>query len=171
MESESYICSRCGEKHFGPPLSYGVAVPYSYEQLSWISKRLRATLTSETCTIGRKHFFIAGNIVCPIIGKPITFSWTVWVSLSDQNFKRSLNLWNTVGRESEPPYFGWLNTLLPGYPSTLNLKTWVHTQMVGIRPLIELEETDHPISIEQRVGMSWERVNEIAEKLHHPTPV
>ncbi len=167
MEAETYVCFRCGETHPGPPLSYGASAPYSYQQLSWFSKRLRARLTSDTCTIGRRHFFIVGNIVCPIIGRNAAFSWTVWVSLSARNFERSLDLWDVQGRESEPPYFGWLNTLLPGYPDTLNLKTSVHTQPVGARPLIELEATDHPLSIDQRGGMSWERVNQIAGMVLH----
>jgi hypothetical protein len=47
----------------------------------------------------------------------------------------------------------------------------VHTQAVGSRPLIELETTDHPLSIEQKVGMSWERVNQIAGILLHAEAV
>jgi hypothetical protein len=43
------------------------------------------------------------------------------VSLSSQNFSRVDSLCDTAGRESEPPYFGWPNTLLPVYRSTLNL--------------------------------------------------
>jgi hypothetical protein len=77
-------------------------------------------------------------------------------------------LWYTPGRESEPPYFGWLSTELFTYPTTtLNLKTSVHTQPVGVRPHIELEATDHPLAIEQREGITWERVQEIAENVMH----
>jgi hypothetical protein len=54
------------------------------------------------------------------------------------------------------------------YPETLNLKTNVYTQPVGVRPFIELEPTDHPLAIEQRTGISWERVQEIAELVLHP---
>ncbi len=51
-----------------------------------------------------------------------------WVTLSEANYERMLELWDTPGREHEPPYFGWLSTELPTYPpSTLNLKTMVHT--------------------------------------------
>lgn len=52
---------------------------------------------------------------------------------------------------------------LPYKPSTLNLKALVHTQPVGERPLIELEETDHPISVEQHRGITMARVQQIAE--------
>jgi hypothetical protein len=89
------------------------------------------------------------------------------VSLSLPNFKRAFQLWEQSGRESEPPYFGWLSSLLPGYPDTLHLKTLVYTREVGRRPRIELEPTDHPLAVEQRRGITWERVQLIAELVLH----
>jgi hypothetical protein len=78
-----------------------------------------------------------------------------------------MQLWETPGRETEPPYFGWLSTLLPGYPDTVQLKTNVHTRAVGRRPFIELEATDHPLAVEQREGITWDRVVEISEIVLH----
>ena len=63
----------------------------------------------------------------------------------------------------EEPYFGWLSTSIPGYPDTLNLKTHVHTRAIGIRPFIELEPTNHPLAIEQREGITLQRVEGIKE--------
>lgn len=63
---------------------------------------------------------------------------------------------------------GWLSTELPLYqPSTLSLKTRVHTQAVGQRPLVELEPADHPLAVEQRTCITLARVQEIAETLLH----
>jgi hypothetical protein len=56
---------------------------------------------------------------------------------------------------------------LPGYPDTVNLKTMVHSREVGRRPFIELEPTDHPLAVEQRQGITWARVQEIAELVLH----
>jgi len=113
------------------------------------------------------YHFIVGNIDIPILEADEVFRWSVWVSLSAQNFRRASDLWYQAGRESEPPYFGWLDTSLPGYPETCGLKTHVHTQPVGQRPLIELEPTDHPLALEQRNGITWDRVQEIAEIVLH----
>ncbi|MFE6856425.1 DUF2199 domain-containing protein, partial [Streptomyces sp. NPDC057674] len=67
-------------------------------------------------------------------------------------------------------YFGWLSTELSLYsPSTINLKTHVHTRPVGHRPRIELEPTDHPLAVEQRTGITLARVREIAETVLHAT--
>jgi hypothetical protein len=96
------------------------------------------------------------------------FEWGVWVSLSQANYLRMLDRYETSDREEEPPYFGWLSTRIPVYePSTLNLKTRVRTQPVGTRPLVEVEPSDHPLAVDQRDGIMVERVREIASTLHH----
>ncbi len=70
------------------------------------------------------------------------------------------------GREQElEPMFGWLSTSIPCYPETINLKTMVHTRSVGVRPYIKLEPTEHPLAIEQREGITIERIKQIAEEL------
>ncbi|MFF0296871.1 hypothetical protein ACFYS8_16970 [Kitasatospora sp. NPDC004615] len=40
---------------------------------------------------------------------------------------------------------------------------------MGQRPLIELEPTDHPLTVEQRAGITRDRVREIAEAVLHST--
>lgn len=125
-------------------------------------------LSSDQCIIDDKHFFVVGNLEIPISGSDERFSWDVWVSLSHKNFARACELWEQEGRESEPPYFGWLSTsLLPCYPDTLSLKANVRTRAVGRRPLVELEPTDHPLALEQREGITLARVQEIAELVLH----
>ncbi len=173
---EGYICSICGQYHQGLPLNYGSPAPALFYTVPEKERSKRVFLSSDQCEIRGKKlldaptYFIAGNINIPIIGTKEIFQWTVWVSLSKENYKKAVKLWNQVSREKEPPYFGWLSTLLPMslYPETLNLKTNVHTRPVGIRPFIELEPTDHPLAVEQRNGISWERVQEITELVLHP---
>lgn len=163
-----YLCSRCGKYHDEPPLSYGFTAPAYWSQEYTADPD--SGLDEELCVIRNEHFFILGNIDIPIAGEDGVFSWTAWVSLSQQNFARAVDLWSTSGRESEPHYFGWLSTELPVYAphSTLQLKTHVHTQPVGERPVIELEPTDHPLAVEQRTGITRDRIRQIAEQVMHP---
>ena len=173
---DGYTCNICGQYHEGLPLNYGSPAPALVLSLSEKEQKKRVLLSSDQCEVlGKKFFdekayFIAGNIDIPIIGSTEFFRWTVWVSLSKENYKKTSKLWNKSGREKEHPYFGWLSTSLPLYlyPETLNLKTHVHTQPVGIRPYIELEPTDHPLAVEQNTGISRERIQEIAELVLHP---
>jgi len=66
------------------------------------------------------------------------------------------------------PFFGWLNTALPFYGDTLNLKTMVHLRDDGLRPLVIVEPTDHPLAVAQREGISTETVEEMVSALLHP---
>lgn len=105
-----------------------------------------------------------------MIGSQDVFSWGLWVSRSRDNFARALEVWNTEGREAEKPYFGWLSTELALYsPGTTNLKTKAHTRPAGKRPFIELEPTHHPLAVEQRTGITQDRVREIAVAVLHPS--
>lgn len=167
MTTEGYICSRCGESHGDLPISYGASAPAHWYQLPPEERGRRALLSSDRCVIDDKYFFVVGNVEIPLIGEGINFVWSVWVSLSGNNFRRANELSETKGRESEPPYFCWVSTELPCYPSTLELKARLHTRPVGERPLVELEQTEHPLAVEQRRGITLARVREIAECVMH----
>jgi hypothetical protein len=124
---------------------------------------------SDMCVIRGESFFIRGLIRVPIIGDDRHFEWGVWVSLSEENFLRTGDLWETEGREDSEPMFGWLSTALPTFDeSTLHLKTMAHTQPVGLRPLIEVEPTQHQLAIEQRDGVTWDALVRRVERLLHP---
>lgn len=163
-----YQCRVCGRYHEELPLHYGAAAPLYFYSIPERERASRAVLSSDQCIVDGQYYFIVGNLDIPVIGSDQVFSWDVWVSLSQVNFERATQLWNQPGRESEPPYFGWLSTQIDIYPDTISLKTMVHTRPVGVRPFIELEPTDHPLAVEQRTGITWERVQEIAERLLHP---
>lgn len=160
-----YRCSRCGEWHDEIPFAFHVPEP-----AAWLPEHEAdgdSWLEEELCVEG-EHFFIRGRIRIPVVGAEHDFEWGVWTSLSRDNFARTLEVWDRKGREAEPPMFGWLTVDLPAYgPSTLNLATMVHTQPLGLRPLVVLEPTDHPLSVEQREGITLARVQEIAEQNLH----
>ena len=63
--------------------------------------------------------------------------------------------------------FGWLNAWLKPYPEMINLKTRAHLRDHGLRPLIQVEPTDHPLALEQRNGISIDRVAEIYATMMH----
>ena len=160
-------CSQCGETHDDLPLCYGAESPDVYVSIPEAERSARTELNSDLCIIDQQYYFVLGRVCIPIHGYPDPFVWLVWVSLSQPNFERSLALWETPGRESEPPYFGWLSTQLPVYPSTLNLQTSVHTMPLGERPTIIVRDAEHPLAQEQQQGISPSRLQEIAEQLLH----
>ena len=168
--SDSYTCRTCSGEHPGPPLVWGAEAPTPYLSLP-PEERDRALLSSDQCVIETPddvHYFVRGRLEIPILGSEEGFAWLVWVSQSATSFARANELWTTPGREREPPTFGWLCSDLPYPETTLHLKTRVHTRPVGERPVVELEPSDHPLTMEQREGITWRRVQEIAERFAHP---
>lgn len=158
---EEHQCSYEDSKR-GLPFCFGPSAPDYYVGIPKAERAKRSLLDTDLCVVDKKHHFIRGCLDIPIIGTQGIFRWLVWVSLSEKNFNRVVDLWEKLGRESEPPYFGWLNTCLPHYPETLNLKTNVQTRPVGERPQIELEPTDHPLAVDQRQGISLTRAQNLA---------
>jgi hypothetical protein len=161
-----FHCRGCGQRHDALPFSYGVDAPAYWR--SDLASDERSSLDGERCVIGGDQFFVRARLLIPVTDADTPFEWGVWVSLNEANFRRTTELWASPTRQYEAPYFGWLATELALYqPSTLRLRTNVHTQPVGVRPTVELEPTDHPLAVEQWTGITLARVRQIAEELPH----
>lgn len=164
-----FECKACGEWHEGMP-TFGADAPLTYYSIPAGERSARCVLDGDTCVIDQQYFFVLGCLEIPVHGATEPFSWGVWVSLSKNSFDQFLGCFETPKRLQIGPFFGWLSAELPFYPSTENLKTRTHLRDNGIRPYIELEPTDHPLAVEQRVGISTDRVAEIFAFYEHRQP-
>ena len=148
-------------------MCFGAEFPDYYFRIPPEEVTIRVELTESLCVIDETHFFIRGRIEIPVIDSQESFCWNVWTSVSEDNFIRLNERWNDEQRVEEPAYFGWLQTELPGYINTLNIKTMAHTQIVGIIPQIEVVEEGHALTKEQQKGITWQRVTELVEIAMH----
>jgi hypothetical protein len=155
-----YCCKCCGRVHDGIP-AYHADLPAPYWNVPEDKRETDVFLTSDSCVIADRFFFVHGCIDIPIIATEEAFTWGVWISLREENFFLWQGYYETPKRSHIGPFFGWLCTQLPVYPNTLHLKTAVHLRDDGIRPYIELEATDHPLARDQREGITLDRVMEI----------
>lgn len=163
----SFKCGSCGETHEGMP-SFGASAPWSYYDIPEAERAARCDLGSHDCVIDGRWFFVRACLEIPVLGHDEPFTWGVWVSLSEPNFLEWLKSFDQDRRSHLGPYFGWLNAWLSPYPETVNLKTMVHLRDGGIRPYIALGPTDHPLAVEQREGITVERVAELYALMAHP---
>ncbi len=161
-----FTCSSCGEVHRGMP-AFDAEAPLSYYAVPKEEREVRCLLGSDDCVIDGNAFFVRGCIEIHVEGEDEPFSWGVWVSLSEASYKQWVESFHLEKRSHLGPFFGWLNSWLKPYPETMNLKTRVHLRDGGVRPYIELEPTEHPLAVEQRNGISVQRVAEIYEQMVH----
>lgn len=164
---QGFHCSTCGQYHEDLPMCLGAPAPAAWFAIPEQEREERCLLSSDQCVIDDTHYFLLGRLEIPVHGSDEPFVWLSWVSVSEANFKRASELWRTPGRESEPPYFAWLQSALPYPGGTLSLRGALLTQPVGNRPLIALEASDHPLYLEQSQGITRDRVQEIVEAALH----
>jgi hypothetical protein len=102
--------------------------------------------------------FVRAVLPIHVVDADQDFEWGVWVSQSQASFQQL-----TASPGDRTTTFGWLSTDLPGYePSTLELVTTVRPQGRELRPLLEVEPSEHRLSIEQRNGITVARVRELS---------
>lgn len=160
MSEFRYKCTVCGTEHVGLP-AFGAPAPELYNIIPEEEREERCVLGTDNCIVDNEHFFIRALLEIPIEGSDERFVWIVWVSQSRENYDRFVATFQDSKRSHLSPAFGWFSSKLPGYPDTLHLKTMAHFQDNLERPQIELEETDHPLSIDQRNGISLQRLSEL----------
>jgi len=165
-----FRCAKCGEEHDSDALAWHFAEP-----LPWLlasdEERNESMLTPDQCVLvsdGKVHYFIHGLLQIPVRGRSDPFVWGVWCSLSEGSYLEISALWESQERVKIGPHFGWLCSRLPCYADSMYLKTNVHQRAVGLRPLIELEPTDHPLAVDQRQGIEYDQLQRIIEELLHP---
>jgi hypothetical protein len=161
----SWSCRCCGKQFQTLPLDFACRAPDPWFGVPETERGTRSKLDSDVCIINQNSIFVRGCLEIPVLGSDERFIWGLWASVSKQSFQRILDLWQATIIEDEPPIFGWLSNNVPTYPATFALKTHLHLRANGARPSIELEPTDHPLAVEQRVGISLSRVEEIAAAL------
>ena len=161
-----FFCSGCGQVHRGMP-ALDAAAPLGYYAVPEDEREARCQLDSDACVIDGTEYYVRGCLEVPVQGESEPPSWGVWVSLGEQSFRQWVASYKSEKRSHVGPFFGWLNAALDPYPDTLSLKSHVHLRDGFIRPFIELEPTDHPLAVEQREGISVERVAKLYASVVH----
>ncbi|MBK7880190.1 MAG: DUF2199 domain-containing protein [Saprospiraceae bacterium] len=112
-----------------------------------------------------QHFFHRGRLTIPITDHTENLIFNVWTSISADNFGKRMDLWEDPNRTKEEPYFGWLQTTVPTYGDTLNIKTIAIEQEVGVIPEIKSIEEGHRLTIDQKTELHTKRAVEIVDEI------
>ncbi|WP_417678031.1 DUF2199 domain-containing protein [Roseibium sp.] len=163
-----FKCACCGEIHEGGP-SFSTDKPPAFFGIPEDERNDRIKINSGLCVIDGEEFWIRATLSVPILGTDDTFLWGVWVTQSKESFDRYVETYETD--QSGDGSFGWLMVSLPGY-------TRDDQPMISLpvdvfwgpeRPEVRIhDDQDHPLAIDQREGISWERAVELVTFVLHP---
>ena len=161
-----WTCRTCGDEHDGLfDLACGKPDPWpGSEDKVPNTKALRSThfLSEDFCILEGQHYFVRCVLDLPLKGtEGRSFGFGVWSTLSEKNFKLYLETFDSGQQGDLGPWFGWLSNRLKAYPDTLNLKCQVHPMPGRRRPWIEVMQADHALAVEQREGVTIDRLAEI----------
>lgn len=160
-----YICECCGTEYDKIPLYFGSSFPDYYFSVPPNERGQRIELEDSLCVVDQSHFFHRGFLTIPITDYPEDLVFSVWTSISEDNFGLRMDLWENPKRVDQDPYFGWLQTDIPTYVDTLNIKTKAYECEVGLIPDIFVYEEDHQLTIDQRDGITFKQASEIVKEI------
>jgi hypothetical protein len=124
-------------------------------------------LSEDFCVLGGDSFFVRCVIEIPVHGLTEKFGLGVWSSLSRTNFDLYIERFDDGDYAGLGPWTGWFSSSLVTFPDTLEQPCCVHPQLDRQRPVITLDDPDHPLSVAQDQGVSPERVLEIYAACGH----
>ena len=167
LHDRTWTCPECGVPH-GGLFDLASGKPDSWEgndqdkALNATAATSRHFLSEDFCVRNGEDHFVRCVLEIPVVGGGgKLFAYGVWSSLSAKNFSTYVETFDSGEQGSLGPWFSWFSNRLKGYPDTLNLKCQVHPRNGRQRPWVELEPTDHPLAVEQRDGVTLDRILEI----------
>ncbi len=158
----AWTCGCCGKQFNTILLDIAYHAPDHWAAIPEADRR--GKIDQDVCFLHHGDvmvIYLRGVIEIPIVGLNDCFRWGAWVAVTEEGFRRALELWTAEVIEDEPPLGGRLGNDICSYPETYNLTAHVHLRRGKLRPAIELLSDDHPLAIEQRDGITMERVEEI----------
>ena len=160
----AYRCRCCDQMFEGSP-SFGYRRPDTWLEQSEAVQAAGAS-SDDFCRYANDDgafYFIRACLEVPIIGIEEPFLWGIWVSLSKTNFERYAATYDAI--DVNDAYFGYLCNALPAYPHTHGLSATVRPQADGQRPLLELHDSENPLYVDFRDGITVAQAQAIAEKI------
>jgi hypothetical protein len=176
-----YRCDECGKIHKGSP-SFSYNFPTYYFDVSESEREGRVRISDDLCEIAPSPEDVDGaTIYCirvileiPIKGSKEPMTWGVWVSQSKESYDKYIETFDDD--QSSFGSFGWLAVNLPYYTASdadeplQHLECDIEWSGIGQRPKAILWEDSHPLAIDQRNGISWQKavkIAHIADKIFH----
>jgi hypothetical protein len=171
LHNGRWRCSICGMWHSGlfdlacdHPESWPGGDKVPNEEMTWDL----TSLCEDFCIVNGEHFFIRCVLDFPIVGAPgERFGFGVWSAVREVDFVAYSKIFDDDEPGPAGPWLGRVANTLKGYPETFNLKCKLYPQQNRRRPLGVIDRVRHPIRVEQRDGITFDRILELYDLNGH----
>ena len=159
----SYICSVCGDEHEGFP-ALAFKRPDYWLGLSPF-KTILGKADNDSCRTSDGHFFVRGVLEIPVLNGPEPkLDFGLWSTLSKANFRRYRKTFHDADQSKLGSMFGWVSNEINAFPGSTNQKCYVYPRDGRLRPLLEIEPSDHPLSLAYQNGITFELAQSIVHE-------
>ena len=148
-------------------MAWGPPAPNTVEAVPIPERRRRVKLTSDTCIIDGRHYFVRACLDLRILGESEPFRWLVWVGVQKPVFREIRSLWRQIRGRRFSPALGELATALLYEAPTMGLAIELRDAGPGNRPWAVVRDLAHELGREQRAGIPLERAYEHAGRAMH----
>ena len=160
-----FKCPSCTGVHRGLPDLVNDA-PGPYYAVPEEERERRTVLHSDFCIIDDAYYYIRCVLEIPIRGEAHDrLGWGIWCQVSAQDFDVYGETFTQDRQAHLGPFQGHLANSLTGYPETAGLECRIIPKDGGLRPVVELVSTRHPLAQHQKDGISLKQAVDFASRV------
>jgi hypothetical protein len=166
-------CAFCGKEHDISDTEPSFRRPDAVISIPPEERGFRVIDDDHACAVRdladtSRQYFLRVLMPFEVAGRSSPCSWGIWVEVSERDHEVTRALWDDPNQHLQPPFFGRLANRIWDYPSTLGLRGWVQLQSPTLIPTFLLEPSDHPLAVEQKDGVTEEKVLQWLQPILHP---
>lgn len=153
-------CAVCGKEHPRSALELSFKRPDPIIALSKEEREERCKESDDICVIKWERYFVRGVLPLPVEGSDRPYRIGAWAEVSEEAYRRILDLWSDENQSLEPPFQATLANDLPNHNNVLGLRVQVKLSGTTTRPDILITDMSHKLFEEQNKGISSHRAYE-----------
>jgi hypothetical protein len=160
-----FVCSVCGEAHEGELRDIRMTLPEPVYRLGDEERERQSWVGEDSALLrdaDRERHFVRGLLQLPIGDADEYFGYGVWVEVAPDDFETLGRLWHDPEGWRHEPFAGRLANEVAPYRDTVGLPVQLRLRDVDLLPTVELEDAEHPLSHDQRTGISDHHAHELA---------
>lgn len=123
-------------------------------------------LSEDFCLHGG-HFLIRCVLLLPIAGLALPFGFGCWATLSETNFRRYVDGFDSGQRDASATWTGWLGNAIQDLTSQNPIAVIVNPRPGRQRPVLEVIAGEEPLALAQRGGLPIERFVHLLDHYGH----